>query len=164
MKFTEKTQKINVWFFSNYLVPMNPGDVLVIGEWTLLQLGNVTFFRFFSKCQKSKLRKIHEKNQFLSFPNIFISNEARGRASHWGMNFSGIGQCQIFLKFFSKCPKWNYREKPKKINFWVFQLYLVQMNPRDVLVIGEWTLLELGNVRCFRNFSKGRNWTGKTFD
>ena len=105
MKFMDKPNKSNVWVFHLYLVQMNPGDVLVIGEWTLLELGNVRFFRNFSKCQK-----------------------------------------------------WNYREKPEKINFWVFQLYLVQMSPGDVLVIEEWTLLKLGNVRFFRNFSKCQKW------
>ena len=103
--YREKTQNFNFWVFQLYLVQMNPGDVLVIGEWTLLELGNVTFFRIFSKCQK-----------------------------------------------------WILRKKTNKINFWVFQLYLVQMNPGDVLVIGEWTLLELGNVKFFRIFSKCQKW------
>ena len=40
------------------------------------------------------------ENQFLSFPIISSSNEPRGRASHWGMNTSGIGQCQTFSNFF----------------------------------------------------------------
>ena len=33
------------------------------------------------------------KFQFLTFPIISNSNEPRGRASHWRMNTSGIGQC-----------------------------------------------------------------------
>ena len=47
-----------------------------------------------------KLQDKTQKKHFLSFPKIFSSNEHRGRASHWGMNNSGIGQCQIFSNFF----------------------------------------------------------------
>ena len=63
-------------------------------------IGQCHIFSIFSKCQKKNLRKRTQKNQFLSFPIISSSNEPRGRASHWGMNTSGIGQCQIFSKFF----------------------------------------------------------------
>ena len=37
---------------------------------------------------------------FFNFPNIFSSNEPRGRASHWDMKTTENGQCQIFPQFF----------------------------------------------------------------
>ena len=97
------------------------------------------------------------KHQFLSFPIISSSNEPRGRASHWGMNTSGIGQCQIFSNFF-EVSEMKFTENTRKNNFWVLPIYLFQMKPGDVLVIGEWTFLELGNVRFFWNFSKCPKW------
>ena len=115
-------------------------------------------FVFFLSVRNKIYVKNPKKNQFLSFPIISSSNEPRVRASHWGMNTSGIGHCQIFSIFFLSVRNEIHGKNPKKINFWVFQLYLVQMNPGDVLVIGEWTLLELGNVTFFRIFSKCQKW------
>ena len=94
-----KWKEFNFWVFQKYLVQMNPGDVLVIGKWILLVLGKVWFFETFLSVSYKNTRKT-QKNQFLSFPIISSSNEPRGRASHWGMNTSGIGQCQVFSKFF----------------------------------------------------------------
>ena len=131
---------------------MNPGDMLVIGEWTLLQLGNVQFLRDFSKCRKWNNRE--NRINFVCFPNISRSNELRGRSSHWEMNTSGIAQGQTFSNFLRVGNETT--EKTKKINFWVLSLYLVQINQGDVLVIAKLALLEVGNFRIFRNFSKCR--------
>ena len=58
---------------------------------------------------------------------------------------------------FRNFPKFQHEltwKTLKKINFWVLQIYLVQMNPGDVLVIGRCILLVLRKVYFFRNFPK----------
>ena len=75
------------------------------------------FFEIFLSVRKETTGKNPKKNQFLSFPIVSSSNEPRVRASHWGMNTSGIGQCQIFSIFFLSVRNEIYGKNPKKINF-----------------------------------------------
>ena len=99
MKLPGKTQKNQ--FLSFPIISSSNEPRGYVSHWGMntSAIGQCHIFSIFSKCQKNKLRKIHEKNQFLSFPNIFISNEPRGRANHWEINSFGIGKSQIFSKF-----------------------------------------------------------------
>ena len=92
-----------------------------------------------------------KNNQLWSFANISSSNEPRGRATRWEMNSFGIAKSAFFWKL-SQVSVMQLQSKTQNINFWVLQIYLVQINPGDVLVLGKWILLVLEKVWFFRNF------------
>ena len=75
------------------------------------------FFEFFLSVRKDIYGKKPKKNQFLSFQIITSPNEPRGRASHWGMNTSEIGQCHIFFDFFLNVRNEIYGKNPIKSIF-----------------------------------------------
>ena len=61
----------------------------------------------------------NQKNQHSSFPIIFSSNEPKERASHCGLNTSGIGQCHIFSIFFEVSEK-KFTEKNQRKSIFEF--------------------------------------------
>ena len=74
------------------------------------------FFDIFRSVENDIIGK-NPKFQFLSFPIISSSNEPRGGDSHWGMNTSGIGQCDIFFEFLLSVRNEFYGKKPIKSIF-----------------------------------------------
>ena len=93
-------------------------------------LGQCQIFSKFFKLSEMKLPGKARENQFLSFPNISSSNEPRGRASHWGMNTSGIGQCQIFVEIFLSVRNEIYGKKPQRNQFLSFPNIISSNEPR----------------------------------
>ena len=118
MKFTEKTQ-LNQ-FLSFPIISSSNESRGSASHWGMNTsgIGQCHMFSiFFSKCQKRNSRKRTKKNQFLSFQIISSPNEPRGRASHWGMNTSEIGQCHIFFDFFLNVRNEIYGKNPIKSIF-----------------------------------------------
>ena len=146
MKFTEKTQ-LNQ-FLSFPIISSSNESRGSASHWGMNTsgIGQCHMFSiFFSKCQKRNSRKRTKKNQFLSFQIISSPNEPRGRASHWGMNTSGIGQCKTF-SIFSKYQKRNYRGKPTKKQFLSFPIISSSNEPWGR--VSHWGMSTSGIGQC----------------
>ena len=148
IKLQGKTQKINFRVFQIYLIQMNPGAVLVIEKWILLVLGKVRCCAKFNVSTRIN-PELTKKITFWVF-QMYLVLMNPGCVLVIGKWILWYWEKSIFRNF----PSLNYKitgEKSDKINFRVFQIYLAQMNPGDVLFIAEWTHLELGKV-YFRKF------------
>ena len=86
----------------------------------------------------------------MSFWNVSIRNERRVRATHVEMNSFGVEK-NPDAKFFQVSTQND--QKFQKTFFWVFDKYLVSLDPEDVLVIGIGPLLIMGEVSFFWKMS-----------
>ena len=122
---------------------------MVLVVWKQTHFGH--FFNFFSKFQ---LKWIWKNPKTINFGvlQIYLVQMNPGDVlliGRWIL--LALRKVYFFWKL-SQVSVMQLQSKTQNINFWVLQIYLVQINPGDVLVLGKWILLVLEKVWFFRNF------------